>query len=621
MPKAKSSSPDPDSLAKLRHSCAHVMAQAVQEIFPGTKITIGPAIENGFYYDFDSEHHFTVEDLAKIEKRMRQIAEGNHEFKGAEVTKEESQKYWKARKEPYKLEILEGLEPPITHYTHDTFTDLCRGGHCENTREIRHFKLLSVAGAYWRGDEKNPMLQRIYGTAFHSKEELEEYLHQLEEAKKRDHRKLGTELDLFSIQEEAGPGLIFWHPKGGLVRRMIEDWLRDQLAKRGYDFVFTPHVMRLDLWETSGHTNFYAQNMFSPIEIEKVKYQLKPMNCPGHILIYKNRLRSYRDLPLRFAELGTVYRYERSGVVHGLLRVRGFTQDDAHIFCRPDQIEDEVAGCVDFAKETLKTFGFEKFEIELSTWDPAHPENYTGKPEQWEKAESALVNTLNKMGIPYRRMQGEAAFYGPKIDIKLVDAIRRSWQLSTVQFDFNLPTRFELEYVGEDGRRHQPLMVHRALLGSVERFFGILIEHYAGAFPLWLAPVQVRIMSLTSEQEGYAQDIRKKLSAAGFRADLDVRSEKVGFKVREATLEKIPYMVVVGAKEAAAGTVSLRSRSGQSTNDLSLQEVVQRLKSEVPASPLLSPPLPSSPAGRRRAGGGQAAGGQDPRSEVGDSKL
>ena len=424
-------------------------------------------------------------------------------------------------------------------------------------------------------------MQRIYGACFVEKSQLDEYLHKLEEAKRRDHRHLGTELDLFSIEELAGPGLIFWHPKGGLVRKLIEDWLRDELLRRGYDLVFTPHIMRLDLWNTSGHTNFYRDSMFGPIEVEKAEYQLKPMNCPGHILIYKSRLRSYRELPQRYAELGTVYRYERSGVLHGLLRVRGFTQDDAHIFCTPDQIEKEVEACVDFAFAVMKTFGFDRYEVELSDWDAGHPENYAGKSEDWQRATHALESTLEKLNIPFNRIVGEAAFYGPKIDVKLIDAIGRPWQLTTVQFDFNLPARFDLEYVGEDGARHQPLMVHRALLGSVERFFGILIEHYAGAFPAWLAPVQVEVLPLSEKIAAYAQQVTEKLRGGGFRVHLDDRNEKLQAKIRDAQLQKVPYMLVVGGKEAEAGTVSVRHRTKGDLGARPLDHFMGTLNAEI----------------------------------------
>ncbi|MDE2313695.1 MAG: threonine--tRNA ligase [Elusimicrobia bacterium] len=579
---AKAESPaSQQSLDALRHSCAHVMAQAVQELFPGTKITIGPAIDNGFYYDFDSPHRFTEEDFPAIEKRMRQIAEGNHPFVGKEISPEESRKYWESRGEPYKVEILDGLKgQTITHYTHGTFTDLCRGGHCENTRAIRHFKLLSVAGAYWRGDEKNPMLQRLYGTAWPSKQELDAYLKMLDEAKARDHRKLGAALDLFSVQDLAGPGLIFWHPKGARMRLIMEDWLKAEALRRGYDLVNTPHIANVELWNTSGHRSFYKDNMFSEIEVEKADYQLKPMNCPFHILIYKNRLRSYRDLPLRLAELGTVYRYERSGVLHGLLRVRGFTQDDAHIFCAPEQIEAEVDGCVDFALEVFKTFGFSRYVMEVSTWDAAKPGDYSGAAEDWERAQKALESVLSKRGIEYSLIKGEAAFYGPKIDVKLIDAIGRPWQLSTVQFDFNLPQKFGLEYVAADGSRRRPLMVHRALYGSIERFFGILIEHYAGSFPLWLAPLQVKVMSLTDEQAPAVRDLVGRLSRAGLRAAADLRPEKINAKIRDAQLEKIPYMVVLGPRDVAAGVLSVRLRDGRQFQGVKEESFVNALSRE-----------------------------------------
>jgi threonyl-tRNA synthetase len=440
------------------------------------------------------------------------------------------------------------------------FIDFCRGPHVPSTKKIKAFKLLSIAGAYWKGDEKNAHLQRIYGTAFFSKKELDDYLAKLEEAKKRDHRKLGQELDLFSIQELAGPGLIFFHPKGGIIRKQIEDWMRDQYLKRGYSLVYTPHVMRADLWRTSGHLSHYAENMFSGMELDDAEYRLKPMNCPGHILIYRDKLRSYRELPVRLGELGTVYRYERSGVMHGLLRVRGFTQDDAHIFCTSDQIEDEVVSCLEFAYDTLKAFGFEKFEAEISTWDGGASGKYDGTPDLWELGEGALKRAVARLGIEAPVMANEAAFYGPKIDVKLLDALGRKWQLSTVQFDFTLPRRFGLEYVAEDGKKHQPLMVHRALYGSIERFFGILIEHYAGAFPVWLAPVQVAVMPITDRQQEYAKTVHAKLEAVGIRVHLDDRKEKVNLKIRDAQMQKVPYMLVVGDREAEAGTVSVRHR-------------------------------------------------------------
>ncbi len=570
-----------EALDALRHSCAHVMAQAVQELFPGTKLTIGPAIENGFYYDFDSPHRFTEEDFKAIEKRMLQIAEGNHNFVGKEVTYDEAKTYWAAKGETYKLELIESFkDQKLTHYSHGTFTDLCRGGHTPSTKAIRHFKLLSVAGAYWRGDEKNAMLQRLYATAWPTKDQLVEHLKQLEEAKKRDHRKLGPALGLFSIQDLAGPGLIFWHPKGGRMRLIMEDWLRTEALKRGYDMVYTPHIANVDLWHTSGHTSFYKQNMFGEIEVEKADYQLKPMNCPFHILIYQSTLRSYKALPLRFSELGTVYRYERSGVLHGLMRVRGFTQDDAHIFCTPDQIESEVEGCVDFALTVFKTYGFEKYSMEVSTWDPEKKADYSGEAEEWERAQGALERVLTRRGIPYKLCKGEAAFYGPKIDMKLIDAIGRSWQLSTVQFDFNLPKKFNLEFVGSDGNRHRPLMVHRALYGSIERFFGILIEHYAGNFPLWLAPVQVKVLTLTDAQAAPAAALVKTLEAAGLRVELDVRPEKIGHKIRETTLEKVPYMVIFGPKDVEAGTLAVRLRDGRQFNGIKPEDFVGKLTQE-----------------------------------------
>ena len=572
----------PEALDALRHSCAHVMAQAVQELFPGTKIAIGPAIENGFYYDFDSPHRFSEEDFLPIQKRMLQIAEGNHPFVGKEVSYEESKAYWAAKGETYKLELLESFKDlRLTHYSHGTFADLCRGGHARSTKPLRHFKILSVAGAYWRGDEKNRMLQRLYATAWPTKEQLVAHLNYLEEAKKRDHRKLGCALDLFSIQELAGPGLIFWHPKGGRMRLIMEDWLRAEALKRGYQMVYTPHIANVDLWHTSGHTSFYRQNMFSAIEVEKAEYQLKPMNCPFHILIFSSALRSYRDLPLRYAELGTVYRYERSGVLHGLMRVRGFTQDDAHIFCAPDQIESEVEGCVDFALKVLETYGFENYAMEISTWDPEKKADYCGEAEEWDRATAALEAVLKRRGIPYRLMKGEAAFYGPKIDMKLIDAIGRPWQLSTVQFDFNLPKKFNLEFVGSDGERHRPLMVHRALYGSIERFFGILIEHYAGNFPLWLAPVQAKILTLTDAQIPPAEELKKTLEAAGLRVELDARSEKIGHKIRETTLAKVPYMVLLGPKDVESGTLAVRLRDGRQMNGVTSAALVRRLTEEV----------------------------------------
>jgi threonyl-tRNA synthetase len=551
---------DPESLEVYRHSTAHLLAAAVLELFPETKLGIGPPIDTGFYYDFDRAVPFTPEDLEKIEKKMWEIQKRNLPYERVYTSKDEGlRKYADAW---MKCELIgERAGEVFSEYTLGPhFIDFCRGPHVPDTSKLKAFKLLSIAGAYWKGDEHNKQLQRIYGTAFFTQKELEDYLKQIEEAKKRDHRKLGKELDLFSVQELAGPGLIFFHPKGGIIRKQIEDWMRDEYLKRGYSLVYTPHVARFDLWKTSGHANFYSQNMFSRMELDDAEYQLKPMNCPFHVLIYGDRQHSYRDLPVRLGELGTVYRYERSGVLTGLFRVRGFTQDDAHIFCTPEQIENEVVDCLQFAVDTLHTYGFDRYEAELSTWDGGASGKYDGSPEQWQLAENALRRATERAGIKAKLMPDEAAFYGPKIDVKLVDAIGRPWQLSTVQFDFTLPRRFELEYIGEDGKAHQPLMVHRALYGSIERFFGILVEHYAGAFPVWLAPVQAIVLPITDRQIEYARDVRQKLEEAGVRATVDGRAEKVNLKIREAQLQKIPYMLVVGDREQQNGQVAVRNR-------------------------------------------------------------
>ncbi len=574
---------DPDSLYVFRHSAAHLLAAAVMELYPNVKLGIGPPIDTGFFYEFLRDQPFTPEDLEKIEKKMHELAAQDLQNERKLVPKPEAIELYKKSDQIFKCELVEekATDPMVSFYTTGKFIDFCRGPHIPSTKRIQAFKLMSVAGAYWKGHEGNPQLQRIYAACFYTQKELDAYLHRLEEAKRRDHRKLGAELDLFSIEDEAGPGLIFWHAKGGLIRTIVEDWLRAELFKRGYDIVYTPHIMRRELWNTSGHTGFYKDNMFGPVEVEKAEYQLKPMNCPGHILIYKSKLRSYRDLPVRLAELGTVYRYERSGVLHGLLRVRGFTQDDAHIFCMPSQIESEVEACIDFAFAVMKNFGFEQFEVELSDWDESHPENYAGKPEDWHRATAALAETMTRMKIPFKRIPGEAAFYGPKIDVKLIDAIGRSWQLTTVQFDFNLPARFKLEYVGEDGGRHQPLMVHRALLGSVERFFGILVEHYAGAFPLWLAPVQVQVCPVSEKVIDYAKHVTDTLKRHGARVHLDERNEKLPAKIRDAQLQKIPYMLVVGGKEAEAGTVSVRHRTKGDLGPKPLAEFLASLQTEI----------------------------------------
>jgi len=551
---------DPESLQVYRHSTAHLLAAAVLELFPETKLGIGPPIENGFYYDFDRPTAFSPEDLEKIEKRMWEIQARDLPYDRVLTPKEEGlRKYSDAW---MKCELItERAGDVFSEYTlGPQFIDFCRGPHLPSTSKIKAFKLLSIAGAYWKGDEHNKQLQRIYGTAFFTKKELDEYLAKLEEAKKRDHRKLGQELDLFSIQELAGPGLIFFHPKGGIVRKQIEDWMRDQYLKRGYSLVYTPHIVRRKLFEVSGHANFYGENMFAPMKLDDAEYQPKPMNCPGHILIYADKQRSYRELPVRLGELGTVYRYERSGVMHGLMRVRGFTQDDAHIFCTPGQIEAEVVACLEFAFDTLKTYGFLDCEAELSTWDKGASGKYDGTPDQWQLAEDALKHAAERVNLKVKVMADEAAFYGPKIDVKLVDAIGRLWQLSTVQFDFTLPRRFGLEYIAEDGKAHQPLMVHRALYGSIERFFGILLEHYAGAFPVWLAPVQAIVLPITDRQLDYARQVKERLESAGIRATIDDRNEKVNLKIREAQLQKVPYMLVVGDREAQAGHVAVRNR-------------------------------------------------------------
>ncbi len=572
---------DAEALQVYRHSTAHLLATAVLELYPETKLGIGPPTEQGFYYDFQREEPFTPEDLEKIEAKMAEIVKLDPANERVWLPREETLAEYRNIGDWMKCELIEDKTDSdrISIYkTGGVFNDFCRGPHIPSMGRIKAFKLLSVAGAYWKGDEKNARLQRIYGTSFFDKKELKQYLHRLEEAKKRDHRKLGKQLDLYSIQESAGPGLIFWHPKGGTIRRTMEDWLREEYVRRGYGLVYTPHVARFELWKTSGHADFYSEDMFKRMELDDSEYQLKPMNCPFHILIYKDKLRSYRDLPVRLGELGTVYRYERSGVMHGLMRVRGFTQDDAHIFCTPEQVKDEILGCVDFGLDVLKTFGFDEYVIELSTWDGGASGQYAGSPEEWKMAEEGLFSALKERDIEAKVMPDEAAFYGPKIDIKLVDAIGRPWQLSTVQFDFNLPRRFELEYIGEDGKAHQPVMVHRALWGSVERFFGVLIEHYAGAFPVWLAPVQAIVLPITDRENEYARQVVERLKEAGIRVELDGRSEKVNFKIREAQLQKIPFMLVLGGREAEAGLVSVRHRKDGDQGVKSLDEFVTQVQ-------------------------------------------
>jgi threonyl-tRNA synthetase len=572
---------DPEALEVYRHSSAHLLAAAVLELFPETKLGHGPATENGFFYDFYRETPFTPEDLVIIEKKMQELVQQNLPYAREFLPRQEGLEKFKVEGDFMKCHFIEQFTKPdekISIYKTGKFQDFCRGPHIPSTGKIKAFKVLNVAGAYWLGDEKNQHLQRIYGTSFFSKKDLDAYLNSIEEAKKRDHRVLGKQLDLFSIQELAGPGLIFWHPKGGIIRKEMEDWMRDQYVKRGYSLVYTPHVMRKQLWQTSGHEGYYAQNMFDAMELDDAEYRLKPMNCPGHILIYKDSLHSYRDLPVRLGELGTVYRYERSGVMHGLLRVRGFTQDDAHIFCTPEQIEKEIADCVEFARDVLKDFGFDKFQTELSTWDPKDRKNFVGSEEQWNHATHSLEKVLKELNIEYKTIPGEAAFYGPKIDIKLVDAIGRLWQLSTVQFDFNLPQRFDLEYVAEDGTRKQPVMVHRALYGSVERFFGVLIEHYAGAFPVWLSPVQVAMIPIAERHSAYAEKVAEQLRSSGVRVEVDSRNEKMNAKIREHAMQKIPFLLVVGDKESEANKVNVRTRGKEKTEDMPIIDFVEKIK-------------------------------------------
>jgi threonyl-tRNA synthetase len=566
----------------VRHSSAHVMAQAVMEMFPGeAKVAIGPPIEDGFYYDFDLPRALTPEDLEQLEARMREILAGEFEFKRKVLTADEARALFKDQ--PYKLELIDGLEqggldeygeptedaPQISIYTQDDFTDLCRGPHVENTKQINPdaVRLLNVAGAYWRGDEKRPMLQRIYGTAWESAEELEAYLWKLEEAQKRDHRRLGKELDLFTVSDDVGPGLILWSPKGGMVRKIAEDYCREEHEKGGYEFVYSPHIGKANLWETSGHLDWYKDGMYAPLDIEGQQYYLKPMNCPFHVQIYKSRTRSYRDLPIRYAEWGTVYRFERSGVLHGLLRVRGFTQDDAHLFCRPDQMPEEIDRVLGFSLHILRAFGFSDFQAYLST---RNPEKAAGDPADWEAPTEVLREALVRAEIPYEIDEGEATFYGPKIDLKLRDALGREWQLSTIQFDFNLPERFDLAYVGEDGQEHRPYMIHRALLGSMERFMGVLIEHYAGAFPVWLAPVQAELIPIADRHVEYALEQAAEMRKAGLRVEVDQRGERMNAKIRDAQLQKVPYMLVIGDREQEAGQVAVRLRSGE---DLGAMEV------------------------------------------------
>jgi len=562
-----------------RHSSTHIMAQAVQEVFPMAQMTIGPALEESFYYDFAFDRPFTPEDLERIEARAKDIIKRDLTIKRTEMSKKEAIEFFEARGEHYKVEIIKGFDDsaPISLYSQGDFIDLCRGPHVAATGQIGAFKLLSTGGAYWRGDERNPMLQRIYGTSFPTQAELDAHLAKLEEIKRRDHRKLGRELDLITIQDEIGPGLVLWHPKGALVRLLIENFWREQHIQEGYELVYSPHIARLDLWKTSGHVEFYRDNMFASMDVEGSEYQLKPMNCPFHIMIYKSHLRSYRDLPIRYGELGTVYRYERTGVLHGLLRVRGFTQDDAHLFCRPDQIESEVSRVLDFTFFILRTFGFTEFEVYLST----RPQKSVGSDANWSIATEALKAALKSRGVAYLVDPGEGVFYGPKIDIKIKDILGRSWQCSTIQIDFNNPERFHLTYTGEDGKFHQPIMIHRALMGSIERFIGILIEHFAGAFPLWLSPVQAVVLTITDKQQEFASGVVTTLKRHGFRAERDFRNEKIGFKIREAEKAKVPYMLVVGDKEVQSGTVSVRGRSGANLGSMPIAGLLDIMRREI----------------------------------------
>ncbi|MFP4115538.1 MAG: threonine--tRNA ligase [Spirochaetales bacterium] len=561
-----------DHLHRVRHSTAHIMAEAVLRMFPDAKIAIGPAIENGFYYDFDLPRSLSSEDLETIEQNMRDIVSEDHPFVKEVVDRDRAAELF--RDQPYKVEILNDLpeDEEVSVYTVDSFTDLCRGPHVESTREInpKSFKLLNVAGAYWRGDEKRPMLQRIYGTAWENPKELRQHLEWLKEVEKRDHRRVGKELDLFSIHEEAGPGMIYWHPKGGRIRQAVEDYWRDAHRRDGYELLYTPHLGKSWLWETSGHLDFYSESMYPPMEMDKANYYAKPMNCPFHIMIYKTDVRSYRDLPLRWAELGTVYRYEKSGVLHGLLRVRGFTQDDAHIFCTPNQVEDEILEVLRFSLRVWRDFGFHDLKAYLAT----RPEKSVGDEASWQQASESLRRAIEAEGLDYEVDEGGGAFYGPKIDIKIKDALGREWQMSTIQFDFNLPERFGMTFVDSDGKEKRPYMVHRALLGSLERFFGVLIEHYGGAFPVWLAPVQMVTIPVAPAFNDYAAEVAKKLTAAGFRAEADLSDGRMGAKIRHHQSQKVPYMLILGEKEQEAGAVSVRPRKGDQMNGIAFGEFV-----------------------------------------------
>ncbi|MBE0426086.1 MAG: threonine--tRNA ligase [Nitrospirae bacterium] len=561
-----------------RHSVSHIMAHAVKELFPDARLAIGPATDEGFYYDFDIDRTFTPEDLYLIEKKMSEIINRNNPFVCKVIPREEAVKLFREKGETYKVELLHEItDENVTLYQEGDFVDLCRGPHIESAGQVKAFKLLSVAGAYWRGNEKNKMLQRIYGTAFTDEKDLKKYLDFLEEVKKRDHRRLGKELELFSIGEEIGAGLIIWHPNGALIRRTIEEFWLNEHYRAGYKILYTPHIAKLDLWKKSGHLDFYRENMYSPMEIEGVDYEIKPMNCPFHIHVYKSSLRSYKELPIKYAELGTVYRYERSGVLHGLLRVRGFTQDDAHIFCREDQIEDEVLNVLDFTLYVLKTFGFKQYDTYLST----RPEHYVGTPESWERATNALKNALELKGLSYDIDPGEGVFYGPKIDIKVKDVLNRPWQCSTIQVDFNNPERFDITYRGSEDKEQRPIMIHRALMGSLERFFGILIEHYAGAFPVWLAPLQVKVLTIAKRHNDYARNLTEKLKSEEIRAESDLENEKIGYKIRNATVMKVPYLVIIGDREVSEGNITVRKRTGENIGPFTIDKFIRIIKKEI----------------------------------------
>jgi threonyl-tRNA synthetase len=554
------------------------MAHAVKELFPDTKFAIGPAITDGFYYDLDCEHIITLEDLPKIEKKMKEIIKSKSLFVRKELPREEALRLFQDMGEIYKAELISEIEDEtVTVYEEGDFVDLCRGPHLESTKQVKAFKLLSVAGAYWRGDEKKKMLQRIYGVAFPTKDELKKHLEFLEEVKKRDHRRLGRELDLFSLNDDIGAGLVLWHPRGAAIRRVIETFWLDEHQKAGYQIIYTPHMAKLDLWKKTGHLDFYSENMYSPMEIDELEYEIKPMNCPFHVSIFKSHMRSYRELPLRYAELGTVYRYERSGVLHGLLRVRGFTQDDAHLFCTPDQIEDEILKVLDFTLFILKTFGFAEYDIYLST----RPDKFVGSEEGWQKATGALEKALKHKGLKYEIDPGEGVFYGPKIDIKVRDSLGRQWQCSTIQVDFNIPERLDINYRGPDSRDYRPIMIHRALMGSLERFFGVLVEHYAGIFPTWLAPVQISILSIADRHSEFCRGILDSLIQNGIRAEMDDDNEKIGYKIRKATILKTPYMCIIGDKEMESNTVNIRKRNGEHTGEMAVDEIVSFLRDEI----------------------------------------